>query len=263
MKHQQQLPGLESTPIQEDPLKIEMREYLGHGKNQEHYTRTRTQQPERTTMETTKYGVCMGLTKKGLCRRHNCTIKHRNYKQPEEVINNVDTDFIVAGTGSRSIQTLNPTMKLIVKFIVLVELMRLKEKYGSRLVIMSGMAEGFDKLLALCAIELDIRLICAVPNKGYADYYWGRNSMTGQNRMDEFNAILAKAEKVVYVMEDVHNTTNLYLNGRHSNFIRNDYMVEQGNAFLVWDPSSRGTADAFASIRRVGKPYKILNPQGG
>lgn len=168
--------------------------------------------------------------------------------------------FIVAGTGTRSIQTLDQTMKLIVKYIVMVELRRLKERYGDRLVIMSGMAEGFDKLLALCAIELDIKLWCAIPNRGYANYYWGRNSLTGQNQEAAFNAILTNAWRVTYVFEDVHGkTTGLYINGRHSNFVRNDYMVEQANAFLVWDPSSSGTRDCFDSIRRSGKPYKVLS----
>lgn len=204
-------------------------------------------------------GRCLGVTKKGVCGRYNCSIKHRQYK--EESIIKETTDFIVAGTGTRSLQTINPTMKLIVKFIVMSELRRLKAKYGNRLVIMSGMAEGFDKLLALCAIELDIRLICAVPNKGYANYYWRDHSLTGKNMLSEFSDIIAKAEKVVYVMEDVHKTNRLYLNGRHSNFIRNDYMVEQGHAFLVWDPSTSGTRDCFASIKRTNKPFKILNPK--
>lgn len=177
----------------------------------------------------------------------------------QDALNGHGQDFIVAGTGSRSLQKASKEDKEQVMATITNELNRLKEKYGDRLVIMSGMAEGFDKALAMVALDLGIRLWCAIPNRGYGDYYWGRNSLTRKNMMHQFNAIVDKAEKVVYVMEDIHNVSRgLYLHGRHSNFVRNDYMVETADAFLVWDPTSSGTKDCVASIIKASKPFKVL-----
>ena len=168
--------------------------------------------------------------------------------------------FVIAGTGSRSLQQANTETKMEAKARVMAEIEASKANHGDNLVIMSGMAEGFDKLIALCAIEQEVKLWCAIPNKGYADYYWGRNSLTGQNQMAAFNAIVANAWRVTYVFEDVHHKhTGLHINGRHSNFVRNDYMVAQGNAFWVWDPTSSGTRDCLDSIKAAGKPYRVLS----
>lgn len=164
-----------------------------------------------------------------------------------------DDFFVVAGTGSRSLQTASRETKLQAQAIVETEVKRLKEKYGDKLVIMSGMAEGFDKLLALTALKYEVKLWCAIPNHGYANYYWARNSLTGQDMMEEFKAIIAKAWTVTFVCGN-----QVYVNGRHSNFVRNDYMVEKADAFLVWDPSTSGTAQCFKSIKAAKKPYKVL-----
>lgn len=162
------------------------------------------------------------------------------------------SDFIVAGTGSRALQTASRETKDAVVNLLQEELNRLREEHGEHLVVMSGMAEGFDKALAITAINMGIRLWCAVPNRGYGQYYWGRNSKTGQNRMAEFNTILGRAEQVTYVCAGV------YHNGRHANFVRNDFMVGKGSFFLVWDPSSSGTRQCLESIQKAGKPHKIL-----
>lgn len=74
-----------------------------------------------------------------------------------------------------------------------------------------------------------------------------------------FREILDKAEKVVHIMEDVHNTNDLYIKGRHANFLRNDWMVENADMFLIWDPSSPGTADCFTSVKRARKAYIVMS----
>jgi len=167
--------------------------------------------------------------------------------------------FIVAGTGSRSLQSASIEDKNKAHEIVTNELIRLRKKYED-LIIMSGMAEGFDKLLAIVALELGIPLWCAIPNIKYGDYYWGRKSLTGKNQMDQFNDIISHADSVVYIDQE-YGITGLYRDGKHLNFIRNEYMVNAANAFLVWDPSSKGTAHCFAEIRKANKPYKILNKE--
>lgn len=166
--------------------------------------------------------------------------------------------FIVAGTGSRSLQSASLEDKKKAHETVTRELTRLLDKYGDELVIMTGMAEGFDKLLAIVALELNIPLYCAIPSVGYGDYYWGRKSLTGKNQIEQFNDIISRADSVVYIDQE-YGITGLYRDGKHINFIRNEYMVNSAHAFLVWDPSSRGTAHCFAEILKSNKPYKILN----
>jgi hypothetical protein len=171
------------------------------------------------------------------------------------------TDHIVAGTGSRSLQVADNATKRYALDAVTLRLRERLSVHGDRLVVMSGMAEGFDSALALAGLKLGIRVWAVVPNRGYGPYSWGEHSTTGTPRLPAFQAILDQSWKVTYVMEDVHRTELLYLNGVHANFVRNDFMVEQAHEFLVWDPRSKGTAHCFAAIKRAGKPYEILSPE--
>jgi hypothetical protein len=176
------------------------------------------------------------------------------------LVRSEDMPFIVAGTGSRGLKLASQEIKDRAVAATTASLEALKLIHGDKLRVMSGMAEGFDELIAMVAIKLEIKLIAAVPNKGYGAYYWANHSLTGTNRMGHFNGIIARADKVINVMEDVHGIQRgLYLNGRHSNFLRNDYMVAQANHFLVWDPSSSGTRDCLATIVKSGKPFEILS----
>jgi hypothetical protein len=132
---------------------------------------------------------------------------------------------------------------------------------GGRLVVMSGCAEGWDACVAWTAIRAGIRLWAAVPNRGYGAHYWGRKSLTGRDQLPEFERILAAAWRVTYVMEEIHGTSALYLDGLHSNFVRNTFMVDKAQEFVVWDPSSRGTAHCLAEIKRAGKPFRVLSAE--
>lgn len=203
-----------------------------------------------------------------------------------------EDNFIVAGTGSRSLKTADPAFKAKIVEYVEARLTRLKDRHGDRLVIMSGMAEGWDELLAITAKKLGIRLWVYIPNKGYGGYYWGQNSLTGNNRIRKFNELKDYAEKVEYTLEDrlgmeydydraTYYFTKGYAKGlefprkgnwglyaptpdgvgtrEHSNFARNRAMVEDADAFLVWDPSSSGTAHAFGLIKKSHKPFEICN----
>jgi len=166
--------------------------------------------------------------------------------------------FVVAGTGSRSLQSSDLKVKQAVCEQIRLNLLDLYAKWGSDLIVMSGMAEGFDKALAVVAMQMRLPLWCAIPNKGYSRYYWGKKSLTGKDQCYEFDAILHYAMHITYVMEDIHNTDSLYLNGLHSNFVRNNYMVEQAEYFLVYNPESAGTRQCLSQIKKANKPYKIL-----
>lgn len=168
-------------------------------------------------------------------------------------------DYIVAGTGSRSLRVADRAVQVDAYNRCRAAVAALRAEHGDRLVIMSGMAEGWDELLARVALAERVRLWAAVPNRGYGTHYWGRNSLTGRDRSGEFGAILAAAWKATHVMEEIHHAKGLYLNGVHSNMVRNDWMVSVAHRFLVWEPTSRGTDHCFKALRRAGLPYAILS----
>jgi hypothetical protein len=161
--------------------------------------------------------------------------------------------MIIAGTGSRSLHNASAKLRADIVFEISLRLMSKNPEF-----VISGMAEGFDELLARQALNMRIPLWCAIPNHGYGAHYWGERSLSGQNRLKEFLAIVERAEKVTYVMEDIHHSKALSYKGRHSNFWRNDFMVEQADQFLVYDPSSRGTKQCLGSIIAANKPYTII-----
>ena len=169
--------------------------------------------------------------------------------------------FTVAGTGPRSLQSVSTEEKKAAYSIVASELIRLRSKYGEDLMIMSGMAEGFDKLIATVALEFEIPLWCAIPSKSYGSYYWGKKSTTGQNQLIKFNEMVKSAKHVTYVDQITPGMEGLYRDGKHVNFIRNEFMVSTADAFLIWDASSPGTKNCIKLVQDSGKPYKILNPK--
>lgn len=170
-------------------------------------------------------------------------------------------DYVLAGTGSRSLRTADRDTQIAAMRRCETAVNKAHAEHGDRLVVMSGGAEGFDELLARVAIHLHARPWLALPNRGYLTHYWGRASLLGRDRGTEAAELLAQAEQVTYVMEEVHGTTALTVDGLHAKFWRNRFMVDNATAFLVWDPTSRGTAHCLAAIRKARLPYEVLSPQ--
>lgn len=168
---------------------------------------------------------------------------------------------VVAGTGSRSLRVADRAVQVEAMGRCTDALEERRAEHGDRLVVMSGGAEGFDELIARCAMRLGIRLWLALPNRGYLAYYWGRASLLQRDRAAEAVELVDQAWKVTHVMEQIHGTNALKVDGLHANFWRNLYLVEQADDFLVWDPSSKGTAHCLSEIRRHGTPYAILSAQ--
>ena len=166
--------------------------------------------------------------------------------------------YVVAGTGSRKFFQLSKEQAKPVTERARRILEGTLETHPD-LLIMSGGAEGWDTAMALLAQIMKVPYVMCIPNRGYGDYYWRRNSLTGTDQSLLFKALLENADAVEYTMEDVHGSDGLYVNGRHSNFLRNDRMVELADAFIVYDPSSRGTRDCFRSIKAANKPYRIVS----
>lgn len=167
-------------------------------------------------------------------------------------------DFVIAATGSRSLATAPAEEQVRVRAALDAEIARCARRYGDALVVMSGMAEGFDETVAVAALDAGVRLWCAIPNRGYGDYYWGRQSRHRRDRRAEFTAIVEQAWRVTHIAEDIHRTRSLRIGGRHMNMVRNDWMVETADAFWIYDTGSRGTADCVASIEAARLPHKRL-----
>ncbi|WP_045740884.1 hypothetical protein [Actinoplanes rectilineatus] len=180
------------------------------------------------------------------------------------------TDAVLAGTGSRSLVIAPKETRLRVLDLVLERIAARVLEHGSRLVVMSGGAEGMDECLARAAMRLQVRLWLALPNKGYARHYWGRASQLGRDRTAEFAVIADYAERTTFVMEQVHGTSALTLDGLHANVWRNLFMVDGcrsfpgADDFVVLGPvrPKSGTAHCVKALQAAGKwrDDMVLNP---
>ena len=172
----------------------------------------------------------------------------------------LDGKFVIAGTGSRSLILDEEKMDKVEDYLIEL-LYQAKAKHGDNLVVISGMAEGFDEALARSAMCVGITLIAAIPNKGYSAYYWRDNSQLKVDRMDTFQDLAGYAHRsggVHYVCGK-----NIYVDGKHSNFVRNEWMADRADVVWVYNPTSRGTAQCYNYCRTNGIKTFIINPEGG
>lgn len=104
--------------------------------------------------------------------------------------------------------------------------------------------------------------MAGLPTRSYVGYYWARKSLMRRDRTPEFAQIAAYAEKTTYVMEQIHGTSALKLDGIHANAWRNLFMVNGGGLgfygaddFAVLGPvePGSGTAHCVAAIKQAGK----------
>lgn len=156
----------------------------------------------------------------------------------------------IMGTGSRSMVTA-PNAKEIYKHLEQ-KVFMLRDQ-DPLLVLISGMAEGWDEAIAKVGMRNSIPYIVHIPNPGYGDYYWKKNSLLGYNRIAEFNELVNHASEVVIVMETLYTA-----NGVHCNFVRNQTMVDACNGALVYKSTSPGTRDAIARLNKAKKPYQVF-----
>lgn len=161
----------------------------------------------------------------------------------------------VMGTGSRSLVT-SPKRMDVFKVTEERILTMVNQCTQEDFVIISGMAEGFDEALAVIAINHGIPLHVYIPNPTYGWYYWGKRSLTGQNRLAKFNRLVSRATKVTICCEDIY-TVNGLGQKYHSNFYRNDMMVDAADEALVYDAGSSGTRQAVQSLHETGTPYSV------
>lgn len=144
---------------------------------------------------------------------------------------------IISGTGTRKL-ILNPTRWGQVSE----EVDRVLEMYQPDMLVCGG-AEGFDELLAFRAYSNSIPYCLYIPNPSYANYYWKKHSLTGVDRSEDFKEMVFHAESVKFIC------SSIYVDGEHSNFIRNKAMVDVADLMIICSPvTSSGTSHAYKYI---------------
>lgn len=164
--------------------------------------------------------------------------------------------YTITGTGSRSLAK-DPLQfnKIQTVLAGLIEEAKLYYPGEGELRIMAGGAEGFDHALARAAYKCGVPYVLALPNKGYGQHYWGKASQCGVDRMDIFNAMVDNAAEVIYVCPSIYAE-----DGRHSNFIRNEYMINNSDEVWVYNPTTPGTKQAYSYTRSCNKYHRLIQP---
>lgn len=190
----------------------------------------------------------------------NRAVENETVQEPTTTKEKEMKKFIIAGTGSRELVKDHKEWRKVVDYLIDL-LYKAHQKHGDNLLVVSGMAEGFDEALAMAAYGCQLPLLAAIPNKGYSKYYWQNNSLTGEDRMSDFQNLAKYAHTtggVHYVCDGIYGP-----DGRHSNFHRNEWMVDQADIVWVYNPTTRGTAQCYAYCKKVGKRTFIINPNKG
>lgn len=152
---------------------------------------------------------------------------------------------ILSGTGSRDLAIASESHQLAVYHFVYDEIKRRRPE-----TVISGAAEGFDHTLALAAFAAEVPVTLAIPSPDYGEYYWERKSITGENRKSDWQKMIQYADKH-------HFICSWNMKGR-ANFIRNQWMVDFADEFLIYKPFSRGTSDCVKRIVSAGKPSLVI-----
>jgi hypothetical protein len=164
--------------------------------------------------------------------------------------------MIISGTGPRKLISASKEYRHHISESITAHLKNLV-----RTEVLSGGQEGFDEALSFIAMRCELPLHLAIPNRGFGQYYWEKNSLLKLNRIRRFREMIEYAENtgsVTYVMEDCHKTNELYLDGVHSNYIRNQYLISSADFFLVNDPSVRSVGDFVRRLDLADKPYEEI-----
>lgn len=107
-------------------------------------------------------------------------------------------------------------------------------------IIISGMALGFDTILAECAVELSIKLIAAIP-------FSGQEALWDEKDKENYHNILNKKLTKSIIISPGDYSSKKYQ-------IRNEWMVNNSDALLVaWDGSSGGTANCVNYAKNINK----------
>jgi uncharacterized phage-like protein YoqJ len=146
---------------------------------------------------------------------------------------------IVAGTGHREL----PYDDTFLLDIAQRALIKAKPK-----LVLSGMAQGWDTILAEAAVSLGIPFNAICPFKG-------QGSNWPEEAKKRYIELLAKAKEVIYTSDHYH---------KHCFFVRDRYLVDNSDIlFAMWDGREKGGTfyTVKYSIESLEKrpEYKMLN----
>lgn len=167
--------------------------------------------------------------------------------------------YNIMGTGSRSLVLREDRHEI---YAVLEYYLKLKLESHPDLMLVTGMAEGWDEAIAKIGYRNGIPYHVFLPNPTYGGYYWSKpegkspkqGSLTGKNRMKTFSQLLNGATEVTVVCSSV------YEGGVHANFLRNDAMVDVADYGVVYFPGKKptsGTLHGVRALKRAHVPYSI------
>lgn len=167
-------------------------------------------------------------------------------------------EFKIMGTGSRSMRT-DPNNQQVFRVLCAFLEMMVDQLSRYNIVLVSGMAEGWDEAIAKAGRTLGIPYDVVIPTKDYGNYYWRRHSVMGIDRGGMYQLLVAQARNIIH-LEDIYgdpvmtNRGPLY-NGVHANFARNQVMVDMSQHALVYKPQSSGTRDCVGRLIAANVPY--------
>lgn len=201
--------------------------------------------------------------------RGGTAVRIVNTHNQQDKENNVKK-FVIAGTGTRQLikEPKEYRHKVLGYLVQLLE--GAKAKHGAEnVLVISGMAEGFDEALAHAAVIAGVPFTAAVPNKGYLEYYWGKNSQLGSSRLGHGLELLNKAAEVHYVCKSPASQMPKYKNADGSdkwgtaNLERNEWMVDRADVIWAYNPNnSSGTNHCIAYAKEKRVPvFHIIVPK--
>ena len=112
--------------------------------------------------------------------------------------------------------------------------------------IISGMALGFDTILAQTAIELSIPFIAAIP-------FVGQEKIWPQSSKDTYNKLLNLAAEKVIVCEGGYAAWKMQK--------RNEWMTDNSDELVAcWDGTNGGTKNCIDYALSMNKKIHRINP---
>jgi uncharacterized phage-like protein YoqJ len=106
--------------------------------------------------------------------------------------------------------------------------------------VISGMALGWDQMLARAALHLGIPFVAAVP-------FQGQESAWPHTSQESYRELLALASEVVVVSPGTYSPVLMQR--------RNIWMVDHADRVLaLWDGSGGGTGNCIQYARHVARP---------
>ena len=155
---------------------------------------------------------------------------------------------IIMVTGHRPTKlggyNLNTAKNVAIKNAVIKILTQIKSEHNDVQVV-TGMALGFDQIVAICCNELSIPFIAQIP-------FPGQESRWPDQSQKEYLELLKTASTKLYTTKEIpqnNREASQILMKRNSDMINIDGVI---GVISCWDGSKSGTSDAITKTKRKG-----------